>query len=396
MNMKKIIWAGLSVLLMPCGLQAQDIETHVTVHAGETALETLLTEEQKQSVTHLTVTGTLREEDYAFLRNKLYPLLDTLNLRAADIDSLPDISSEVLREPNYNKIHLILPMSIEHIGTNFLSQFSSYYSLEVTGKFPTFGECTDSPQPSNRTKVALSDDNFSYETILYKRPNWMTESYYSSIYSSDGDIFYYMNMDADGEYAIKEGTRIIHETAFRNLSLPTFTLILPESLDSIGDYAFERTQCPVSTGYYDIGAEIVCYATEPPKLGQDVFKRSVLEQSLLYVPQVSIEKYKNTEGWNQAPEICAIETHGDLPPSRISTQICESKVSITPMTDYYELNFSQKPLYIETYSTSGMLLTKQTTTSSFLYIERKRLASPYTIVRVYFANQATEAFKLIP
>ena len=66
------------------------------------------------------------------------------------------------------------------------------------------------------------------------------------------------------------------------------------------------------------------------------------------------------------------------------------------MTDYYELNFSQKPLYIETYSTSGMLLTKQTTTSSFLYIERKRLASPYTIVRVYFANQATEAFKLIP
>ena len=132
------------------------------------------------------------------------------------------------------------------------------------------------------------------------------------------------------------------------------------------------------------------------QIGQDVFKRSVLEQSLLYVPQVSIEKYKNTEGWNQAPEICAIETHGDLPPSRISTQICESKVSITPMTDYYELNFSQKPLYIETYSTSGMLLTKQTTTSSFLYIERKRLASPYTIVRVYFANQATEAFKLIP
>ena len=94
--MKKILLAVLSVLLMPCGLQAQNTETHVTVHAGETALETLLTEEQKQSVTNLTVTGTLREEDYAFLRNKLYPLLDTLNLRAADIDSLPDISSEVL------------------------------------------------------------------------------------------------------------------------------------------------------------------------------------------------------------------------------------------------------------------------------------------------------------
>ena len=394
--MKKTLLAILSAMLLPCGLQAQDTETHVTVHAGEAALETLLTEEQKQSVTNLTVTGTLLEEDYAFLRNKLYPLLDTLNLRAADIDTLPNISLEVLREPNYNKIHLILPISIEHIGTNFLSQFSSYYSLEVTGKFPTFGKCTDSPQPSDRTKVALSDDNFSYETILYKRPNWMTESYYSSIYSSDGDIFYYMNMDADGEYAIKEGTKIIHETAFRNLSLPTFTLILPASLDSIGDYAFERTQCPASTGYYDIGAEVVCYAIEPPKLGKDVFKESVLEQSLLYVPQVSIEKYKNTEGWNQAPEIRAIETHGDLPPSRISTQTCESKVSIKPMTDYYELDFSQEPLYIKTYSTSGMLPTKQTTTSSSMSIDRKRLASPYTIVRVYFANHTTETIKLIP
>ena len=43
-----------------CMAQAPESNgTHVTVHAGENALETLLTEEQKQSVKYLTVTGTL-------------------------------------------------------------------------------------------------------------------------------------------------------------------------------------------------------------------------------------------------------------------------------------------------------------------------------------------------
>ena len=86
--MKKIIWAVLFVMLLPCGLQAQDTETHVTVYAGETALETLLTEEQKLSVTHLTVTGTLLDEDYAFLRGGLLEQLDTLDLREAEIDTI--------------------------------------------------------------------------------------------------------------------------------------------------------------------------------------------------------------------------------------------------------------------------------------------------------------------
>ena len=85
----------------------------------------------------------------------------------------------------------------------------------------------------------MSEDNFSYKTKISKTPDRVPETYYSSIYSLDEETLYYMNIDDGGEYTIKEGTKVIHGTAFRNLILTMSKLILPASLDSIGDYAFE-------------------------------------------------------------------------------------------------------------------------------------------------------------
>ncbi len=70
--MKRILLSALFVMAMLCRLQAQNAETHVTVHAGINALETVLTEEEKQTVKYLTVTGTLLDADYTFLRERLY------------------------------------------------------------------------------------------------------------------------------------------------------------------------------------------------------------------------------------------------------------------------------------------------------------------------------------
>lgn len=203
-----------------------------------------------------------------------------------------------------------------------------------------------------------------------------------------------MNIGVEGKYTIKEGTKIIHGTAFRNLHLPTFTLILPASLDSVGDSAFEQTECPAPTGYGS-GAEIICYAIEPPKLGKDVFKNSVLEISDLYVHEVSIEKYKQADGWNWALDIRAIETMGQ-PPSHVYEQILKKNISVVAMPDSYELTFTQKPIYMEMYSTNGILFTKQTIDSYTLSISRNQLINPYTIARVYFDNCTTETIKLIP
>ena len=128
--MKRILLPALFIMAMLCRLQAQNTETHVTVHAGENALETLLTEEQKQSLKHLTVTGTLLDEDYAFLRGGLLELLDTLDLRDAEIDTIPAGALGAM------ELYLVLPRMIECIGDYAFKGVG-----EVTGNFPFLGIC---------------------------------------------------------------------------------------------------------------------------------------------------------------------------------------------------------------------------------------------------------------
>ena len=62
----------------------------VSVCVREQRLADLLTEEQKNSVTHLTITGTMAEEDYAFIRTNRLKKIVELNLRDADIEMLPE------------------------------------------------------------------------------------------------------------------------------------------------------------------------------------------------------------------------------------------------------------------------------------------------------------------
>ena len=112
--MEKMLLLILCTMIVLCRLQAQNAETHVTVYAGGSPLETLLTEAQKQSVKNLTIIGTLQDMDYIFLRENLYPQLDTLDLREVNVDTLPNIRVEDYSpKPNYNKVHLVLPMNIE-------------------------------------------------------------------------------------------------------------------------------------------------------------------------------------------------------------------------------------------------------------------------------------------
>lgn len=106
-----IIWMCLCTGLCMAQTSVGD-GTHVTVHAGENALETLLTEEQKQSVKYLTVTGTLLPEDYVFLRNTC---LDEIDLSETDIDTIPENAFQDYVGGNENTGKIILPRNLKFI-----------------------------------------------------------------------------------------------------------------------------------------------------------------------------------------------------------------------------------------------------------------------------------------
>ncbi len=96
---------------------------------------------------------------------------------------------------------------------------------------------------------------------------------------------------ASGEIIIPNSVTSIEERAFCfcfNLT----SVIIPNSVTYIGNYAF--AQCSALTSVY-------CYASTPPSLEvfSDDFLDHVCQNATLYVPQNSIDLYRNTNGWSE-------------------------------------------------------------------------------------------------
>jgi len=79
-------------------------------------------------------------------------------------------------------------------------------------------------------------------------------------------------------------------------------IIIPNSVTSIEDGAFAECR-----GLQ----ELVCYATTPPALGQDVFWHTDQTQATLYVPRNSIKAYRAADQWREFANILGMEVEGE-------------------------------------------------------------------------------------
>lgn len=386
--MKTILYILSIMFCLPCYLYGQDDHTRVTVHVGEQRLSDLLTIEQKCLVQYLTVTGTLTADDYAYLDNDgaLIDLYE-LNLRDADIDTIPE--GVLCRRRAINRV--VLPFNIKHIEDNALNigynglDIGCYHGvLEVSGRFPTRGVL-------NGPYFTISDDNPYYEKY--------TENGYEDIYSANGDTLFYMPIKCI-EHRVKADTKVIHSTALRSVIFyPQMNLVLPNSLDSIGDYALDiilrvpttakKRQYPDgSFGSWD-GGSLFCEAPIPPKLGRDVFSRDILDWNL-YVPESSLDLYRNAEGWNSFANIRSIEwllKHDPASVSSVKTSYRESSCVLT---------FPHSVRCLSIYNLQGMLLKAIDVNSTWVTIDKTLLSSPYALVRVQYGNGDVETLKLKP
>ena len=389
--MKRILLSALFVMAMLCRLQAQNAETHVTVHAGENTLETLLTEEQKQTVKYLTVTGTLLDEDYAFLRGGLLEQLDTLDLRDAEIDTIPAGALGAM------ELYLVLPKMIECIW-----DYAFKGVCEVTGNAPFLGEYKNDPYYKPLMQASKGHPNLM---------NIERDSY-SAVYSQNGDTLYYLKpgehlLNWGGDMEIRSDTRVIAQTAMRNEPFPVgmINLVLPESMEFIGNYALDITLL-LPTGYisknrYPHGGEygrgsVICEAANPPNL--DILGDGFwVAWSYLYVPESSLEAYKVASGWKLARKIDTIENLLKQGQNIQSIHGGETaSISITSMNENYILFFSKEPLQMDLLSTDGGLLSSQMISSAKVTLPKKSLQKPLTIVRVRFTDGTNETVKLIP
>ena len=114
--MKRLLVYAIAVIVSSQCLWAGSDGMKVSVHVDGSRLEDLLTDEQKAGVTNLKITGSLAEEDYAYLRNSLFDRLDTLDLLDADIDTLPAHAFHcTLHTPKENGRRVLLPKKIKHL-----------------------------------------------------------------------------------------------------------------------------------------------------------------------------------------------------------------------------------------------------------------------------------------
>ena len=364
---------------------AQD-GTSVSVHVDGERLENLLTDEQKKTVRDLRITGRLQVDDYAYLRNSLLEQLDTLNLRDADIDTIP--VRAFYGNYRMDEMKVFLPMKLEHISDSAFCTFSINYTLVLSGKYPTLGHNVYNRLGSLiSVNIELSDDNAYCKKVG------------DCIYSKDGTIAYYCNSDYwyTTSVTFMEGTKVIYGHALEN-RYGIFSIIIPETVDSIGDRAFANRMFPEATRSSDWPLDdrfsIFCYAKTPPRLGRDVFDSrysSDIRDIKLFVPDESEEAYRAADGWKEF-RINPNFNHGNgiNAPHRMVVTIADNG------THYVVSSIDKKIEKISQYGTSGKLEYIQNINDESVLIPKLALSSPYSIVRVNYSDGTSETIKIKP
>ncbi|MDE6353719.1 MAG: leucine-rich repeat domain-containing protein [Prevotella sp.] len=354
-------------------------EVRVSVCVGEQRLTDLLTEEQKNTVTHLMITGTMAEEDYAFIRTNRLKRIVELNLRDADIETLPEhaFDFEWEYEKGYHRKEVILPSSLKHVSDYGLCVKKSHCDFVLTGKFPTLGKnvyCSEGNGRDYRTcLVPASDNDFVVEN----------EGFLSS---PDGSTLFF----AKGEYFpdIFKGTNIIYGNAFEGCDI--FIIELPEEIDSIGDRAFANIEWLVLTclDCKDPGGYMICNALTPPKLGKEVFDDN--QYNRIYVPDESVKLYEAAEGWKQC-DISSLRTLGGINQLRSEN----GRMSVEKVGGSLLFKSPKEIDNIKCYSLNGRMM-HDVDVHAREAVLNDRLLKTMSLVFVRFEDGTSEAIKLKP
>ncbi|MBQ8607626.1 MAG: leucine-rich repeat protein [Bacteroidaceae bacterium] len=322
--MKKLLFL---ISLMTCVLSGYSQK--IAVHVEGEPLRSLLTEEQKQTMDTLCITGVLTKEDYAFLRNTEFKNLEVLDLSSSSIDTIPakafvgwDKGKEIKDLHSiFTVFRFILPETISFIGDSAFYNHQSRLELEIYGQFPEIGR-----------HIAYVDFSDPYRGFVQWIIGEGNEKYIINngiIGSSDGKTIFQTNEESY-DICFSEGVSTIAGHAFEDCLLNQ--VILPESLDSIGNYAFHNLgifPSIVRSTIYEGDYLFVCKAQIPPSLGEGALR--INEEGMnfftLYVPKESINLYRSTEGWSDFFSIESIDNLKEWVPHQVIAHEKTSSIS---------------------------------------------------------------------
>ena len=229
------------------------------------SLEAIMSEDERNKTEDLKITGSLNSFDFEFIRTM--PLLNTLDLRDAQIETLP---ASCLAETRMSTV--ILPASLKKISSRafYGSAITSLYIPESVEEIADYAFANTSALTGN---IVIPDNvtaigNYAFQNSAFKGTLHIGESvhtigeYAFNGCKGTGDIIIPDNVTSLGAYAfykctgfkgdlnIGNGVTVVNKYTFSGCSGLKGSLKLGDGITSIGEYAFDG--CSSLTGNVDL------------------------------------------------------------------------------------------------------------------------------------------------
>lgn len=260
--MKKRFTLFFFLFSFTISMSGQENTLSLDIKAG--GLESAIDQEQWLKVYELTLTGSMNDADFYFIRDRLRTL-KKLDMKNVQVDTIP--VKALHKHENMNEV--ILPEEVKYIGDSAL--YTVGWRTVVTGKFPQLGV-------RSLGYVIVSEDNEYCKAVD------------DLICSLDGEILFFANDFF--ELVVPEGIEQIASRAFDGSYI--FRITFPTTLKSIKENAFSNIEMNGITSYpYDDDNLFTFTSSTPPELQGNVFTDEVFSYFKLVVPnRGSVDAYK--------------------------------------------------------------------------------------------------------
>ena len=308
-------------------VDGEGVSVNVNIETPGTLGEKLLEQvEYLRNVNYLTVSGTLNDADMESIKTRMTGLL-TIDMSNVSLTWLPDnlfderyaLQKVVL--PNnlqgignyafrdcYALQDVVLPSSLKSIGYYAFEDCDNMHDVVIPEGVTSIGEgaysgCDSLQNVQWPSTVATIRNSTFYTSGLRKIyiPEGVTKIESSSFYNTNLKVLEcpstlksigagaFCDCDSLMNIELNEGLEYLYGNSFDNCDALT-NIILPSTL----------IYCNIPFSECDNIREVTCKALIPPTLAYDydILYYVNKENSVLYVPEWTINKYKLTAGWD--------------------------------------------------------------------------------------------------
>ena len=215
---------------------------------------------------------------------------------------------------------ITIPNGVTSIGDRAFSKCTGLTSIEIPNSVTSIGGCAFS-ECTGLTSITIPNSVTSIGGGAFygctglssiKIPNSVT-SIGSAVFSKCTALTSIVVEKGNSIYDSRDNCNAIIETATNTLVAGCQNTIIPNSVTSIGNFAFEYctglTSITIPNSVTSIGdwafadcgglTDVYCFATDVPATGNHVFSYASTSSATLHVPAASIEAYKKTNPWNE-------------------------------------------------------------------------------------------------